>query len=175
MASVLVTGYRASDLGIHNDKDIRVKIIKTAIKRDLLHFLEEGVDWLVFTGNLGFEFWVLEVAKKLQKDYLFQMATIFPFENHGERWNEANQLKLVAFKQVDFTKYAFPRYENPSQFREYNQFLIDNTDAAYLFYDEANETNLKYFYDLASKQENYPIKRLHFDDLNEIVETFYEN
>ena len=38
---------------------------------------EEGVKWLVFSGNLGFEAWVLEVAFALKKDYDFQMATIF--------------------------------------------------------------------------------------------------
>ena len=69
MVSVLIVGYRNFDLGIFNDKDPRIKIIKKAIQRDLTRLLEEGAEWLIFTGNLGFEVWALEVAKELQKDY----------------------------------------------------------------------------------------------------------
>ena len=174
MVSVLVVGYNAFDLGIFGDKDQRLKIIKAAIRRDLIYLLENGMKWLVFTGNLGFEVWVLEVAKELQEEYNFQLATIFIFENQGENWNEANQEKLANFKNVDFIKYAYPSYQNPSQFREYNQFLLQNTDGAYLFYDEENETNLKYLYREMKNQEQYHIKKLTFDDLNEMAENFSE-
>lgn len=174
MVSVLVVGYKAFDLGIFGDKDQRLKIIKAAIRRDLIYLLENGMKWLVFTGNLGFEVWVLEVAKELQEKYNFQLATIFIFENQGENWNEANQEKLANFKNVDFIKYAYPSYENPSQFRTYNQFLLESTDGAYIFYDEENETKLKYLYRMMKENEQYHIKKLTFDDLNELAENFSE-
>lgn len=174
MVSVLVVGYKAFDLGIFGDKDQRLKIIKAAIRRDLIYLLENGMKWLVFTGNLGFEVWVLEVAKELQEKYNFQLATIFIFENQGENWNEVNQEKLANFKNVDFIKYAYPSYENPSQFRTYNQFLLESTDGAYLFYDEENETKLKYLYQMMKENEQYHIKKLTFDDLNELAENFSE-
>lgn len=174
MVSVLVVGYKAFDLGIFGDKDQRLKIIKAAIRRDLIYLLENGMKWLVFTGNLGFEVWVLEVAKELQEEYNFQLATIFIFENQGENWNEINQEKLANFKNVDFIKYAYPSYENPSQFRTYNQFLLESTDGAYLFYDEENETKLKYLYRMMKENEQYHIKKLTFDDLNELAENFSE-
>ena len=174
MVSVLVVGYKAFDLGIFGDKNQRLKIIKAAIRRDLIYLLENGMKWLVFTGNLGFEAWVLEVAKELQKEYNFQLATIFIFENQGENWNEVNQEKLANFKNVDFIKYAYPSYENPSQFRTYNQFLLESTDGAYLFYDEENETKLKYLYRMMKENEQYHIKKLTFDDLNEMAENFSE-
>ncbi|ARC46099.1 hypothetical protein D8811_04210 [Streptococcus gordonii] len=174
MVSVLVVGYKAFDLGIFGDKDQRLKIIKAAIRRDLIYLLENGMKWLVFTGNLGFEVWVLEVAKELQEEYNFQLATIFIFENQGENWNEVNQEKLANFKNVDFIKYAYPSYENPSQFRTYNQFLLESTDGAYLFYDEENETKLKYLYRMMKENEQYHIKKLTFDDLNELAENFSE-
>lgn len=174
MVSVLVVGYKAFDLGIFGDKDQRLKIIKAAIRRDLIYLLENGMKWLVFTGNLGFEVWVLEVAKELQEEYNFQLATIFIFENQGENWNEANQEKLANFKNVDFIKYAYPSYENPSQFRTYNQFLLENTDGAYIFYDEENETKLKYLYQMMKENKQYHIKKLTFDDLNEMAENFSE-
>ena len=174
MVSVLVVGYKAFDLGIFGDKDQRLKIIKAAIRRDLIYLLENGMKWLVFTGNLGFEVWVLEVAKELQEEYNFQLATIFIFENQGENWNEVNQEKLANFKNVDFIKYAYPSYDNPSQFRTYNQFLLESTDGAYLFYDEENETKLKYLYRMMKENEQYHIKKLTFDDLNEMAENFSE-
>lgn len=175
MTSLLITGYSSFDLGIFNDKDVRVKVIKKAIRLDLERLLDEGLDWLIFTGNLGFEFWALEIAKELQADYGFQIATIFTFENQGENWNETNQAKLAYFKEVDFVKYAYPCYENPSQFREYNQFLVQNTDMAYLFYDSEKESKLKYLYDIMRQEEDYSIKRLSFDDLNDIAENFSKN
>ena len=70
MISVLVVGYRNFDLGIFNEKDHRIKIIKKAIQRDLTHVLEEGAEWLIFTGNLGFEAWALEVAKETINTFL---------------------------------------------------------------------------------------------------------
>ena len=174
MVSVLVVGYKAFDLGIFGDKDQRLKIIKAAIRRDLIYLLENGMKWLVFTGNLGFEVWVLEVAKEFLAEYIFLLATIFIFENQVENWNEVNQEKLANFKNVDFIKYAYPSYENPSQFRTYNQFLLESTDGAYLFYDEENETKLKYLYRMMKENEQYHIKKLTFDDLNELAENFSE-
>ena len=128
MTTALILGYSAFDLGLFNDKDIRVDIIKTAIRRDLERLAEEGVTWLVFTGTLGFEYWVLEVAQDMKADYGFQLATIFAFETHGSNWNEANQIKLSEFKQVDFVKYAYPQYEHKGQLRDYPKIaLIHNS------------------------------------------------
>lgn len=174
MTAFLVTGYKNMELGIFQDKDQRIDIIKKVIKRDLIRLAEDGVDWLIFTGNLGFEYWVLEVAKSLKEDYGFSLATIFLFENQGENWNEGNQEKLAHFKAVDYVKYAFERYENPSQFRQYNQFLLNNTQGAYIFYDSEHETSLKYLYELMTKKEDYELKVLTIDTLDEFVSDLYD-
>ena len=174
--TVLVSGYKHTDLGIFSDKDPRIPIIKAAIRRDCIRFLEEGVKWFVLTGNLGFEYWVLEVLMDMRTEgYDLQLATIFPFANHGEQWNEANQAKLALFKSSDFVKYAYPHYQHPGQFKDYNRFLLENTDAAYLFYDNENETNLKYLYNLILTQVGYTVKRLNFDDLNDMAENFIKS
>ncbi|MEZ7600904.1 DUF1273 domain-containing protein [Streptococcus sp. 27098_8_69] len=175
MHTALVLGYSSFDLGLFNDKDIRLKIIKKAIRRDLEKMADEGLKWLVFTGTLGFEHWVLEVARDMKDDFGFQLATIFDFETHGENWNEGNQMKLSRFKQVDFVKYAYPRYEHKWQLRDYQQFLLENTNSSYLFYDEDNETKLSYFYQKMKEKEDYFIKKLTFDQLNELAENFSEN
>ena len=174
MTTALIMGYSNFDLGLFNEKDIRIKIIKKAIRRDLESLAEEGINWLVFTGNLGFESWVLDVANEMKEEYDFNLATIFDFETHGSNWNEANQAKLSEFKQVDFVKYAYPQYEHKGQLRDYQKFLLENTDTCYLFYDEEKETKLQYFYQMMKNQEGYVTKRLTFEDLNEIVENFSE-
>ena len=175
MHTALILGYSSFDLGLFNDKDIRLKIIKKAIRSDLEKMADEGLKWLVFTGTLGFEHWVLEIARDMKDDFGFQLATIFDFETHGENWNEGNQVKLSEFKQVDFVKYAYPNYEHKGQLRDYQLFLLENTDGAYLFYDEENETKLKYVYELMKKKDNYITKRLTFEELNEVAENFSEN
>ena len=175
MHTALILGYSSFDLGLFNEKDVRLKIIKKAIRRDLEKMADEGLKWLVFTGTLGFEYWVLEVARDMKDDFGFQLATIFDFETHGENWNEGNQVKLSEFKQVDFVKYAYPNYEHKGQLRDYQLFLLENTDGAYLLYDEENETKLKIFYELMKKKDNYITKRLTFENLNEVAENFSEN
>ncbi|HFI0787583.1 TPA: DUF1273 domain-containing protein [Streptococcus suis] len=171
--SLLISGYRHTDLGIFNDKDPRIPIIKTAIKKSMTQYLEDGVEWFIFTGNLGFEFWTLETLRELQSEgYTCKIACIFLFENHGENWNDANQLKLSHFKTADFVKYIYPFYQSPAQFQYYNRFLIDHTDGIYLFYDSDNETNLKYLYHQVLKEEGYTVRELTFDELNEVAENF---
>ena len=48
-------------------------------------------------------------------------------------------------------------------------------DGVYLFYDEEQDTKLKYLYQEMKKQEQYFIKKLTFDDLNEVAENFSGN
>ena len=53
--------------------------------------------------------------------------------------------------------------------------MLENTDGAYLFYDPEHETNLKYLYKMMLEMDQYHVKRLNFDDLNEVVEKFAKN
>ncbi|GAB2024370.1 SLOG family protein [Lactovum odontotermitis] len=168
--SLLIAGYSAFDLGIFNEKDPKLSIIKKAIDTRLENYLSDGLEWLIFGGNLGFEFWVLQEAQKYREDYHLKLSTIFPFKTHGQNWNEANRAKLQAFKQVDFVKYSFDVYESPGQFRAYDQFLIENTDAALVLYDSENETKLHFLVDMMQQWPDYPVEFITFDDLQNIAE-----
>ena len=79
MTSLLVTGYKSFELGIFKDKDPKVTIIKKAIKRDFKRFLDDGVDWMIFTGNLGFEFWALEAGERTSARLSFEVSDTLPF------------------------------------------------------------------------------------------------
>lgn len=175
MPAILVIGYKKTDLGIFSAKDPRLAIIKAAIEKDLITLLEGGVDWLIFQGNLGFESWCLEVAKKLQASYPVQLATIFPFADQGSKWSEANQAILAQFKQVDYVNHSFQTYENPRQLRQHQEFLLKHSQGAYLFYDPEHETSLRYLDQAIRNQENYQVCRLDFDRLNALAQDLIED
>jgi uncharacterized phage-like protein YoqJ len=173
--SLLVAGYSAFDLGIFGDKDPKLEVIKKAIDSRLENYLNDGLEWLIFGGNLGFEFWTLQEAHKFRKDYNLKLSTIFPFKTHGQNWNETNQAKLAAFKQVDFVKYTFDDYISPGQFRAYDQFLIENTDGALVLYDSENVTKLHFLTDMMAQWPDYPVDFIDFDDLQSIAEDLVES
>src|SRR5574339_595628 len=170
MKTLLIAGYTAFDISLFDEKDIKLTVIKLAIRKKLESLASEGLDWLIFGGNLGFEYWVLQVALEMKNDYDFKLATIFPFKTHGQNWNESNQTKLALFKQVDFIQYAYDAYENPGQFREYNTFLIQNADGAFVFYDEENETKLKYLVTKFNETAGFAVNYLRFDALQDIAD-----
>ncbi|GBG96788.1 SLOG family protein [Lactococcus termiticola] len=174
MNSLLIAGYSASELGIFTDKDPKIEVIKKAIRRRLEAYAEEGLIWLIFTGNTGFEYWALEVAQEMKEEYDFQLATIFDFEDHGQRLSEASQLKIASFKQLDYVKYCFDSYANPSQLKAYNQYLIDKVNGAFVFYDEEHETRLHWLVDMMKAKEGFAVDFLTFEGLQEIAEEYYE-
>lgn len=170
MKTLLIAGYTAFDISLFDEKDIKLTVIKLAIRKKLESLASEGLEWLIFSGNLGFEYWVLQVALEMKIDYDFKLATIFPFKTHGQNWNEGNKTKLALFKQVDFIQYAYDAYENPGQFREYNTFLIQHADGAFLFYDEENETKLKYLVAKFNETAGFAVHYLRFDALQDIAD-----
>lgn len=176
MKTMLVSGYSSFELGIFDEKDVKIEVIKKAIRNRLIGYIENGLEWLIFTGNMGFEYWTLQVAGQLIKEgYELSLSTIFIFKSQGKNWNEANQAKLAQFKNVDYVKYAYEDYENPGQFRAYNEFLLENSDSAFIFYDDENETRLKFLVEKVREQENYQYDFIDFEDLQEVAESMRED
>ncbi|MDU6525152.1 MAG: SLOG family protein, partial [Enterococcus sp.] len=90
-----VTGYQSYELGIFNEKDPRVQVIKNVLKRELTALIENGLEWVMISGSLGTEAWTGQVVNELKVDYPeLRLAIIFPFENFGSNWKEQNQLIL---------------------------------------------------------------------------------
>ena len=58
---------------------------------------------------------------------------------------------------------------------ESNESITQKEAPENLFYDEEKETKLAYFYQMMKKQEAYLIKRLTFEQLNDLAENFSEN
>lgn len=56
MKTLLIVGYNAFDLGIFDEKDMKLTVIKRAVRKNLESFAADGLEWLIFGGNLGFEY-----------------------------------------------------------------------------------------------------------------------
>lgn len=177
--NLIVTGYRSYELGVFQEKDPKIQVIKNLLKKEMTAYIENGLEWLLFSGNLGVEVWGMEVAKELKNEYpQLQTALMLPFEGFGENWNEQNQLKLSEMKQqADFVEaVSHQPYHTPAQLKNHTRFLLEHTDGALVIYDDEAEGKPYWFLQEAKvyqKSHWYEINQITFEDLQNSVE-FYE-
>ena len=89
MKRVLITGYKATELGIFSQKHPGIEIIKKAIKKRIIALIDEGLEWIIVSGQWGVEIWAAEAVLELKKEYKnLQLAVITPFLEQEEKWNE---------------------------------------------------------------------------------------
>ena len=92
MKSLYITGYRPHELGIFNDKHPGVPIIKKAIENQLRPLIEDGLEWIVISGQQGVETWAAQVVLELKEDYpTLKYSIITPFLEQEKNWNEHKQ------------------------------------------------------------------------------------
>lgn len=178
---LVVTGYKQHELGIFNDKHPGIPIIKKALKSQFEALLQEGLEWVIVSGQLGVELWATEIVTELQNDYPnLKYAVMTPFENPHDNWNDVNKEKFNqmwhrANYAVSLTKKP---YEAPWQFTEKDKFLIQNSDGMLLVYDTENEGSPKFVKKLVDRyrvQHDYTLLMITADDLNLIAEEEREN
>ena len=136
--TLYLSGYRTFELGIFKDKDPKITIIKKAIKKQLMTYIESGLEWVLIGGNLGSEFWTSEVISELQSEgYEIKLGLITPYADFSNNWNEANQLKFTQMTHVaDYqNSVSHEPYKHPSQLKNHTQFILNHTDGALLVYD----------------------------------------
>lgn len=177
MTKVLaISGYKAFELGIFQKDHPSVTYIKKAITKELSSMVEDGLEWVLISGQLGIELWAAEVIFEMQMAYPeLKLAVITPFLNQEEKWNEQNQEWYESILAgADFIDSVSRKpYEKPWQFRLKNQFFIEKSDALLLVYDQEKEGSPKYLYEMAKKYQtshSYPIHLITFYDLQSIVE-----
>lgn len=144
-----LSGYKAHELGIFNDQHPGIPMIKKTIEKRLVALIDQGLEWVVITGQLGIELWAGEVVAELREQYPdLKLAVLTPFLDQEEKWNEANQeLYHFVLSQADYVNSITDRkYENPSQFKMKNRFLVEKCDAILLVYDQEKEGSPKYLY-----------------------------
>lgn len=177
MVKVLaVSGYKPFELGIFNNDHPSVVFIKAAIKKSLLPMIEEGLEWVLISGQLGVELWAAEVIFELKLEFPeIKLAVITPFLHQESSWSENNKEWYESIlAQADFVDSVSNKgYEKPWQFRLKNKFFIEKSDGLLLLYDHEKEGSPKYIYEMAMEYQNhqtYPIQLITFYDLQVIVE-----
>ncbi|MFD1672225.1 DUF1273 domain-containing protein [Agrilactobacillus yilanensis] len=181
MKNLWLTGYRSYELNIFDDQDPKLKIIKYALKSQLLAALDQGLDWVITGGQLGVEQWGIQVVKALKTTYPeLRVAAMLPFQDFGSQWNEKNQSQLAQIVSLaDFSKTVSPQpYKNPQQLKQYQQFMLAHTDGALLVYDPEQPGKPKFDYEVIKRhQENqdYDLTLIDMYTLEDISQDWQEN
>lgn len=171
-----ISGYKPFELGIFKKDHPSVSFIKAAIKKALTPMLDEGLEWVLISGQLGAELWAAEVVFELQPEFPdLKLAVITPFLDQEAAWSENNKEWYESvLMQADFIDSVTKKgYEKPWQFRLKNQFFIEKSQGLLLLYDQEKEGSPKYLYELAKeyqKNHEYSIEVITFYDLQMIVE-----
>lgn len=142
-----VTGYKAHELGIFNDNHPGLPVIKEALKNRLTTCIEEGLEWVLVSGQLGIETWTVEVVWELQQTYPdLKYAIMTPFLDQEKNWNDQKKMHYQdMMARADFTTAITNRpYEAPWQFVEKNKFFVLHSDGYLIVYDEDQEGSPKY-------------------------------
>ncbi|QQZ11488.1 DUF1273 domain-containing protein [Heyndrickxia vini] len=176
MKVISISGYKPFELGIFSSKHPAIEIIKKAIKKELIRLIEEGLEWVLISGQLGVELWAAEVIFELQDVYpTIKLAILTPFENQEGNWNESNkEFYEMILSQADFVDSISKQpYTNPQQFRNRNRIFLHKSQAMLIVYDAQNEGSPKYMYEEAKKykeQNNFEIISIDFDQLQMLIE-----
>ncbi|MBM7552512.1 SLOG family protein [Thalassobacillus pellis] len=175
MKTMVVTGYKPMELGIYKNDDQRVYYIKQAIQKKLTGLIEEGLEWVLISGQMGVELWTGEVVLDLKEHYDIQLGFLPPFTNQEERWPEEVKLQYEELTMMaDFFKPIYEKdYEGPFQFKAKDKFLVEHSDGALLLYDEDTPGSPDFFRKeaIAAKEKTeYLLLYITPIDLQETVE-----
>lgn len=176
MTRLLITGYKPHELGIFDQKHPGIAIIKKAIAHQLHLLLEQGLEWVIVSGQLGVEMWAAEVVLELKTSHPeLKLAVITPFLEQEKNWNDEKKEQYDTIRgNADYVVSLTKRpYEAPWQFVEKDRFLLRNSDALLLVYDEENEGSPKYIKRAAEKHaahNRYTLVTINADDLQLVVE-----
>lgn len=173
---VAISGYKPNELGIFGQNHPGIKYIKTAITRKLITLIDDGLEWVIISGQLGVELWAGEITIELQETYPhIKLAVITPFLQQEENWKDENkELYEYVISHADYVNsLTHKKYENPSQFKLKTSFFITKSDALLLVYDEENPGSPKFMLSEAKKRQgqgSYDLLIINAYDIQSIVE-----
>lgn len=177
MKTLLVTGYRAHELGIFDSKHQVIPYIKKALQNRLVPLIEEGLEWIITPGQYGVDLWACEVVLELKRQYPgLKLGIITAHAAPEEKWKEEKQneyRRIVA--AADFCRaVSNAPYDGSWQFRARDDLLFRKSNGILLFYDEeAAEGSPKYFKERALKlhaEGDYELFLIHADEIQNIAD-----
>lgn len=176
-----ITGYRSYELGIFNEKDQKVKVLKTFLEKRITSYLDEGLEWIITGAQLGIEQYAIEAGNVIKKEnHNLKNAIMLPFTNFSKNWNENNTQKFNALlDSVNYTNVVSNMdYSSPIQLKNWQQFMLNHTDGLLLIYDLEHEGKSKFDYLAAKKyadNNKYSIELVNFDDLEDFLRDIEED
>jgi uncharacterized phage-like protein YoqJ len=157
MKNLLVTGYRAHELSIFDQKNKGIVYIKKAITGRLIPMIEEGLEWVITPGQYGVDLWACEVVIDLKNKYPhLKLSIITAYSNQEEKWKEdKKEYYKQILKGVDYYGTVSKMgYSGIWQFNARDELLFRKTDGILLFYDEeASEGSPRFFKEKALKKQ----------------------
>ncbi|RKP46746.1 DUF1273 domain-containing protein [Cohnella endophytica] len=176
MKNLLVTGYRAHELGIFDQKHKGIPYIQKAIVSRLVPLLEEGLEWVISPGQYGVDLWACESAIALKKQYpQLKVSILTAFVNPDEKWkDDRKEYYNGVLKGLDYYGAVSKQpYTGAWQFIARDDLLLRKTDGILLVYDEdASEGSPKFFKEKALKKreaEGYGYFSISAEDIQNIA------
>ncbi|MNZ34293.1 hypothetical protein D3C78_516650 [compost metagenome] len=182
MKNLLVTGYRAHELGIYNNKHHGIPYIRQAITNRLIPLIEDGLEWVITPGQYGVDLWAIEAAISLREHYPhLKCSIITAFSHQEEQWNEEKQhYYRELIRQVDYYgAVSKEKYIGSWQFIARDELLFRKTEGILLVYDEdAGEASPKYFKQRAFKKqanEQYDVYTIGSEEIQFLADEAHSN
>lgn len=162
MKRLWTTGYRAYELGVFDEKNPKVAVIKDVLQKQLRYQLDSTSEdfWLITGPQMGVERWSIESALTIKVDYpQLKIALMEPYADFAGRVSEK-------------------KYESPEQLRAYQNFMLHYTDGALLIYDPEHEGKTVWDWRAINRYReqnaDYSMRMIDFDELQEAAEEYSE-
>ncbi|GAE30527.1 DUF1273 domain-containing protein [Halalkalibacter hemicellulosilyticus] len=176
MKVVAISGYKAHELGIFDSNHVAITYIKKAIENRLRPLCEQGLEWVIISGQLGVELWSAEVVFSLKQEYKdLRLAVLTPYLEQESRWKEETQQYYQSIlDRADFNDSISKRpYDNPIQLKQKNEFILSKADGIILFYDEENPGSPRFMFELAKEMTDHgdvELIQITAMDMNELIQ-----
>ncbi|WP_066193270.1 MULTISPECIES: SLOG family protein [Gracilibacillus] len=174
MKIITISGNKPHELQIRNENDPRIPYVKLALKQRLIALLEEGLEWVIMTGQMGVELWAAEVILDLKQMYPIKLGIFPPFLEYESRWPDIYQEKYLKIteKADHFQPLYNETYQAAYQLINKDRWLIDKTEGALLLVDEEHPGSVHFLLDkikVAVDQRQYLLMYITPEDLEEVV------
>ncbi|BBI35445.1 DUF1273 domain-containing protein [Cohnella abietis] len=158
MKNLLITGYRAHELSIFDQKHKGITYIKKAITSKLIPLVEEGLEWVITPGQYGVDLWACEAVIALKEQYPhLKLSIITAFLNQEEKWKDDKKIYYEEIlKGVDYYGSVSKQpYSGAWQFTSRDDLLLRKTEGILLIYDEdAGEGSPRFMKEKALKKHS---------------------
>lgn len=183
MKNLLITGYRAHELGIFDQKHKGIPFIQKAITAKVVPLVEDGLEWVITPGQYGVDLWACEALIELKQQYpQLKISIVTAFLNPAEKWKEDKKQYYERILQgLDhYGTVSKQPYVGAWQFAARDDLLLRKTDGMLLVYDEdAGEGSPKFIKEKAlrkSAEDGYRIIGVSADDIQSAAsETEFES